>query len=165
MFCQFFRSVENQQDQVSFRQGLAGAFNPYFFNNIIRLADAGCVNELEGNPLDIDIFLDDITGGPGNICHDGLVFSQEVVEEAGFADIWTANNGGGEALAQDFPPTGCPEQLFQQGLKFLGLFPQEGSGHLFHIIILGIVDIDLYLGQGVEDFLAGIVNQVFQGTV
>ena len=53
-------------------------------------------------------------------------------------------------------------EVGQEGFKFTGLFTDDLSGCFFDIIVLRIVDIDFDLGQGIEDFLARVVDEVRQ---
>ena len=50
-------------------------------------------------------------------------------------------------------------------MNLFGLFTHESGGHLFDVVILWVVDIDLDLSESIEDFLTGVINQIFEGAI
>ena len=100
-----------------------------------------------GNAVDVDVFLDNITGGSFDIGNNGFFFAKKIIEEAGLADVWSTDDSSRDPFTQDLTATGSLEEVGQEGFKFSGLFTDDFSGCFFDIIVLRIVDIDFDLGQ------------------
>ena len=73
-----------------------------------------------GNAVDVDVFLDNVPSGSFDIGNNGFFFAQEVVEEAGLADVWTTDNSSRDPFTQDLTATGSLEEVGQEGFKFTG---------------------------------------------
>ena len=134
-------------------------------DDVFSLPNPSRIDQFEGNPIDVDVFLDDVPGGSFDIGHDGFFLAKKIIEEARLADVWTTDDSSRDPFTQDLTATGSLEEIGQEGFKFTGLFTDDLSGCFFDIIVLRIVDIDFDLGQGIKDFLARVVDQVRQGTV
>ena len=79
--------------------------------------------------------------------------------------VWSTDDSSRNPFTQDLTATGSLEEVGQEGFKFTGLFADDLSGCFFDIIVLRIVDIDFDLGQGIEDLLARVVDEVRQRAV
>ena len=134
-------------------------------DNVLGLPDPSRIDQLERNPVDVDVFFDDVPGGSFDIGHDGFFFAQKVVEEARLADVWSADDSSRDPFTQDLSTASCLQQIGQEGFKLGGLFTNDLSGSFLDIIVLRIVDVDFDLSQSIEDFLAGVVDQFRQGTI
>lgn len=63
--------IYQQQDQIGLMDGLPASLDPDFFNGIVRVAQACCVNDMQGNSPDLDGAAQGIPGGAGDGGHDG----------------------------------------------------------------------------------------------
>ena len=76
------------------------ALDTYLLNLVSGLAYAGCVDETEGDALDVNRVLNGVAGGAVNVGNDGTVFMEQTVKQCRFADIRLADDGDGDALFQ-----------------------------------------------------------------
>ena len=157
---QRFTGIEDKKDQVGFFKGFARALHTDAFDDVLGLADTGCIDQLERNTVDVDVFLDDVPGCPFDIGHDGFFLAQEVVEKAGLPDVWTADDSSRDPFAEDFTTASCLEEIGQEGFKFSRLLTDDLSCCFLDIVVLRIVDVDFDLSQSIEDLLARVVDEV-----
>ena len=134
-------------------------------DDVFSFTNPSRIDQLEGNAVDVDVFLDDVTGGPFDIGHDGFFLSKKVVQKTRLADVWSTDDSSRDSLSEDLATASCLQQIGQEGFKLGGLFTNDLSGSFLDIIVLRIVDVDFDLSQSIEDLLAGVVDQFRQGAV
>ncbi len=104
--------VEDQEDDVGFGHGFAGFCDADGFGFVGGVAKACGVNEFYGDAFEGDAFGDEVAGGAGGGGDDGAVALDQAVEERGLADVGAADDGQGEAVADD---AAVGEGLFEGG--------------------------------------------------
>ena len=72
--------VDHPEDDSGFFDGLKSAVDADFLNLVGCLADAGGVDEAEGDAVDVDGVFDGVARGAVNVADDGTVVSQKTVE-------------------------------------------------------------------------------------
>ena len=95
--------VEDQEDHIGFGHGFAGFGDADGFGFVGGLAKACCINEFYGDAFNGDAFGYQVAGGAGGGGDDGSVAFDEAIEEGGFSGVWAADDGEGEAFADDRP--------------------------------------------------------------
>ena len=93
--------IDDDQGEVGVGHGLPGALDAQGLDQVAALADAGGVVEFDGDAADGSGLRDDVAGGAGDLGDDGAVVLEEAVEQAALADIGTADDGEGEAVADE----------------------------------------------------------------
>ena len=93
--------VDHHQHEIGVGHGLAGFLDPDALGFVQRLANAGGIDEMDGNAAERNRFGDEIAGGAGNGGDDGAVALDKSIEQAGFADVRAADDGQGQALVYD----------------------------------------------------------------
>ena len=161
-FFQGMGAVDDGQYQICLFHGFFGSFNADFFYFIIGFPKAGGIHEHQGDAADFDGFFDGVSGGAGDVGDNGPVFLEKGIEEAGFACVGAAHNGGAEAVFDDssfFRP-------FQQGGKALfdtiQSFPNLLIGQIFQVFF-GIVDGYFQLGNEVCQLVPAHFHKAGQG--
>ena len=79
----FFRwfLVDYPDDDTGFADGCVGAVDANLLDGVGGLANAGGVDESEGDALQVDVVFDGVAGGAVNIGNDGAVVFQQSVQE------------------------------------------------------------------------------------
>ena len=95
-----------------------------------------------------------------DIGHDGFFLTQEVVEKAGLTDVWTTDDSSRDPFAEDLTTASCLKEIGQEGFKLRCLLTDDLGRCFLYIVVLRIVDVDFDLSQGIEDLLAGVVDEV-----
>ena len=67
----------------------------------VECAQAGCVDEFDGDAFEGDAFGDEVSGGAGGGGDDGAIALHEAVEERRLAGVGAAYDGEREAVADD----------------------------------------------------------------
>ncbi len=165
LFRQPFVLVDQQQDQIRFGQGFAAAFDADFFHDIIRFADARSVDQFQRNASDVHVFLDRIAGSAGNIRHDGFLFTQQAVQQTGFAYVRPADDGCLKTFAQNLSLFCRIQQVLDVSAHFNGAFFQELCRHFLDVIVFRVVDVHFDLSQCVQDDLTDIPDHTGQFAV
>ena len=165
LFRQPFVLVDQQKNQIGFGQGFAAAFDSDLFHDIIRFADARCVDQLQWNASDIHVFLDRIAGCAGDVGHDGFLFTQQAVQQTGFAYVRAADDGCLKTFAQDLPLLGGIQQVLDVSAHFNGAFLQELRRNFLDVIVFRVVDVHFDFSQGVQDDLTDIPDHAGQFAV
>ena len=65
--------VEDQEDDVGFGHGFAGFGDTDGFGFVGGVAEACCINELDGDAFEGDVLGDEVSGGAGGGGDDGAV--------------------------------------------------------------------------------------------
>ena len=66
---------------------LVGAFDPQRFDGVCRMADAGSIDETEGDPVDVDRIFDHVACGTVNIGNNRFLLVQKQVQQGGLSGI------------------------------------------------------------------------------
>ena len=91
------RGVVDEKDDVGVGDGLACALDAEGLDAVVAVAEAGGVDEAEGDAVESQCLLDGVTRGARNIGDDGTVVAQQGVEKRRLAGIGTADDGHGDA--------------------------------------------------------------------
>ena len=142
--------VDDFEDEVgAFEFGL-GALDADAFDVVEAFAEAGGIDEAEGDAVDLDDFFDGVASGAGGGADDGAFEAEEAVEEAAFADIGFANDDGAGAVAEDATlfggieqGAGAGEELVEAGL--------EGGAGVGGDVFFGEVDVGFDVGEDVDE--------------
>ena len=127
----------------------AGALDAGVFEEIIGGADAGGIDEADGDAAEVDDFLEGVAGGAGEMAYDGALVTEEAVEEAGFAGIGLAEDYGAKALAEDLALVGGAEEAGDFGADGIELGEQGGAGGGVDVFVRKI-DVGLDVGEDGE---------------
>ena len=93
--------VEDDEDDGGVGEGLTRALDAELFDLFEGVAEAGGVDEFEGDAVEGDALSDEVAGGAGDGGHDGAVAFDEPIEEGAFAGVGTADDGHGESVMND----------------------------------------------------------------
>src|SRR5664279_3245838 len=93
--------IDDDQHEVGVGHGFARFLDANAFSFIQRLANAGGIDEMHGNAAERDGLGDEVASGSGNRGDDGAIALDESIEEAGFPDVGTSDDGEGQALMYD----------------------------------------------------------------
>lgn len=96
----FFRrwGVDDPQNDSRLGKGGIGTLNADLLNDIVGGAQTGCIDKTEGDAVDVDGVLNDVTGSAMDIAHNGFFLSHKAVEKCALAYIGFADDGHGNAL-------------------------------------------------------------------
>ena len=109
------------------------------------LAEAGGVEQFNRAALVTDFGAVNITSGAGEVSNDGLLLLRKRVKEAGFADVWAANQGNLDAvIGLFFPFAHIETEVFELGDNFAAKLVQADAG-----------------GRGNTDWILGAKHQEF----
>ena len=118
---------------------LLGACNAEPFDLVLCRTQSCGVDQAQGNALDADLLLDDVPRGAGHVGDDGTLRTEEGVEEAGFADVRTADDDGLDPHAQDASRV-CAREEFLYGSGGIADIRAECGGGCGRDVVLGEVD-------------------------
>ena len=113
--------VEDEENDVGFGHGFAGFGDAEGFDLVGSQAQAGGVDEFDGDAFERDAFGDEVAGGAGRGGDDGPVALDETVEKRRLTGVGAAYDGQAEAFADD---AAVGEGLFERlegGLDGLNL--------------------------------------------
>ena len=94
-------SIEHDQDEVGIGESFHGFADADALRLIERAANPGGVDQLDRNAADGDGFADQIASGAGRRGYDGALTLDQAVEQAGFADVWAADDGERQTFVDD----------------------------------------------------------------
>src|SRR5580658_6640062 len=98
------------QNQLSTGQCAAAAPDAFDFDFVRGLAQSGGINENDRNTAHVGGFFDGVAGRPWNVGDNGAIAAQELIEQAGFADVGPSDDGGANAPAQNPAFIGSTQQ-------------------------------------------------------
>ena len=101
LFGQRFGDIEDVEDEVGFFQGFPTATDALAFDVVGGRAQAGGVDEHDGDAANVGGFLDGVAGRAGGVGDDGAVVAEQLVEEAGLSDVGPAHDRGANPAAED----------------------------------------------------------------
>ena len=90
--------VDDPEDDGCLGNGGIGTLDTYLLDDVVGGAQSRCVDETEGDTVDVDAVLDDVACGAVDVADDGFVLSDKAVEEGALADIGLADDCHGYAL-------------------------------------------------------------------
>ena len=102
-----------------------GFFNADLFDWMIGLVDTGCVADNHRYPPQIQGFFDDIPRGSGNGADDDTIFLNQLVQQAGFAHVRSADDGHPQTL--ELPLALAEGERVQQGLARVSVSTGAGA--------------------------------------
>jgi len=109
--------VEDEEDYVCFGHGFAGFGDAKRFGFFGGVSQACRVDELDWNTFDRDSFDDEVAGCAWSCSDDGSVALDEAVEKRRLTDVWTTDQGKGEAIADDAAIGESLLQSLERGLN------------------------------------------------
>ena len=92
--------VDDPQDDVRLLQLLEAPLDAQALDGVGGLADAGRVDEAEGDAAQVQGVLDDVARGAVDVAHDGAFLAHQGVEQGGLARVRLAHDGHGDAVLQ-----------------------------------------------------------------
>ena len=111
-----FASVQDVQNQIGGCQCSTAAADAFDLDFVAGFAEAGGVNEDDGETANVGGFLDGVAGGAGDGGDDGAVVAEELIEEAGFADVGAADNRGANSASQHAAFAGGAQEIIHETL-------------------------------------------------
>lgn len=142
--------VDDFENEVGAVEFGAGALDANLFDGVAAVAEAGGVHEAEGDAVNLDDFLDGVAGGAGGGADDGALETEKAVEEAAFADVGLADDGGAGAVAEDAALFGGVEKAAGAGEE-AGEAGVEGGAGVWGDVLLGEVDAGLDVGEDLNE--------------
>ena len=95
-------------------------FNAQLFDGVGGVANAGSVNEAEGNTVEVDGVFDGIAGGALDVGYDGTLFTQQGIEQGGLAHVWSSDYGYGDAILKGVARIEAMGEMVDVGFDGLG---------------------------------------------
>ena len=133
---------------------LIGALDADALDDVGGVADAGGVDEAEGDATEVDGVFDDVAGGAVDVAHDGSLFAYEGVEEGGLAHVGLADDGYGHAVLDGIAYV---ERMGQAGddtldlVSYLREFATVGKLELF---VVAEIELQLHERGEVQELVA-----------
>ena len=112
--------VDEPDDDGGLVEFLEGALDAHALDGVVGLADAGGVDEAEGDALQHDGVFDDVAGGAVDVGDEGAVFLDEAVEQGRFAGVGLADDGGGDAVFDGVAEAERVGEALDDALDFAG---------------------------------------------
>ena len=85
-------SVDDPQDDSRLGKGGIGTLNANLLDDIVGGAQTGCIYKTEGDAVDVDGVLNNVTGSAMDIAHNGFFLSHKAVEKCALAYIGFADD-------------------------------------------------------------------------
>ena len=145
------------QDELGLLQALAAAADAFELDLVARLAQAGGVNEDDGQAANVGRLLNGVARRAGNRGDDGAVMAEELVEQARFAGVGPADDRGADAAAQDLSFVGRAQQFVHEGDAVV----EPGDKLILRVggdVFLGEVNVRLDVRQRLQHFVAQLVD-------
>lgn len=112
--------VDEPDDDGGLVEFLEGTLDAHALDGVVGLADAGGVDEAEGDALQHDGVFDDVAGGAMDVGDEGAVFLDEAVEQGRFAGVGLADDGGGDAVFDGVAEAERVGEALDDALDFAG---------------------------------------------
>src|SRR2546421_12960367 len=87
LFIQRSGEIEHGNDQISVGDNPPGLLNGGVLDGVVGVADAGGVEEEDGQAVDVGDFADPVAGGAGDVGGDRAFLREKLVGESRFSDI------------------------------------------------------------------------------
>ena len=130
-------AVAQQQDEVGLGQCVAGTADAFLFDEVVRFAQAGGVEDVHRHPVYQHGFAHDVARGSRLGGDDGAFFADERVQQAGFARVRFAGDDEVDAVVHQ-PSLPAARQ---QGVQALAPRLQAGSDVTFLQVV------DFFFGE------------------
>ena len=102
VFTASLATIDDPEQSVCLFDDLAHFSDAQEFDGVYGLVThPSGVDHMEGHTAQLNVSLDEITGGARNGGHYGPVFAQKLVEKGRFSGVGFANNGACDPLAYD----------------------------------------------------------------
>ena len=92
------RAVQHEQQHVGFCYRVLGSTDAFAFDPVLRLSQACRIEQAQGDPPDVQGFIDDVAGRAGLIRYDRAVQFQQRIEQARFTHVGPADDGDFDAF-------------------------------------------------------------------
>src|SRR6185369_5020774 len=126
--------IDQQEDDIGALDFLPAAFDADFLDFVLGFAQAGGVDDVQRNALDLDGRAQRVACRAGNRRDDGQIVASQAIEQRGLTDVRLAGQHDVEAALQQFALAGSVENLGQ--LELQALQATEGIGGLEEVDIL-----------------------------
>src|SRR6185312_962095 len=103
-------AVHDHDGQIRIRHCLAAALDAESLHEFAGFANAGCIDDANGNAFEFDGFRDHVARGAGDVGHDGAILLNETIEEAALAYIGLSDDGEGETVVYEISVAEAPHQ-------------------------------------------------------
>ena len=131
-FRMWLGAIDEHAANVGFFDGGEAAEGAEFLDAYFALAwlaETGSVEQFDGAAFVADLGAVDVAGSTGEVGNHGLLFFSERVEEAGFADIWAADERNLNAIIRLFCSFAHVEtEIFEFGDDFAAEFIEANAG-------------------------------------
>jgi hypothetical protein len=142
--------IDDFDDEVGAFEFLVGALDADALDFVATFAEAGGIDEAEGDAVDLDDFLDGVAGGAGGGADDGALEAEQAIEQAAFADVGLADDDGAGAVAEDAALLGGVEEAAGAGDE-VGEACLKGGAGVWGDVFFGEVDVGLDVGEDVDE--------------
>lgn len=82
--------IDDFDDEVGAVEFALGALDADALDVVMGLAQAGGIDQAERDAVNLDDFLNGVAGGAGGGADDGTLKAEEGIEQAAFANVWSA---------------------------------------------------------------------------
>src|SRR5262245_28679665 len=151
-----FGIVEDMENEFRLFQSLATPANAFDFYFIARLTQPSRINEYHRQPANVGGLFDGVARGAGNGRDDGAVMPEKLIEQAGFAGVGPANDGGANAAAQDLAFRGGAQQFVHESYTAFKPANQLGAG-VGRDVFIWKVNVSFNMGEGFEHLFAQLI--------
>ncbi len=145
--------IEEAEDEIGAEGSLVTASDALGLDEIGGVAESGGVDEDDGQAADVGGFLDGIAGGAGDGRDDGAIESEQLVEQAGFAGIGTAEEDSAGAFAEESAFGGGPGQELGEVAGGIEASEQGDTGFRIDVFV-GKIDVGFDMGEDEEEIVA-----------
>ena len=132
----------HHQDDGGTLCGAEGTVDAEAFNLVIGVADACGVDESESDASQLDGVFDGIAGGALDVADDGTFFANKSIEECGFTDIWSSDDGDWNAVLKGITRMEGVGQMGDACVNPLGKFHELGTVGKFEVFVVGEVELE-----------------------
>ena len=129
------RAVQQNDGQTGRPQGLPAALHAQLLHNVLRVPDAGGVDEPQQHAAAEDGLLHCVPGGAGNVGDDGPVIARQGVQQGGLARVGPAHDGRPHAGFQHLSPLAGGQQRCQAVIGGLKGFRDLLRPDIFDILV------------------------------
>ena len=133
---------------------MIGTLDADAFHYVGGLADAGSVDEAEGDAAQVDGVFDDVACGAVDVAHDGSLFAKEGVEEGGLAHIGLADDGHGNAVLDGIAYTEGVGEARDGALDVGGYLREFAAVGKLELLVVAEVELQLHERGEVEQLVA-----------
>ena len=152
--CFILVDVAHEEDDLRLLHGAETPFDAQRFDGVVRLTDAGSVDEAEGDAVDVYSVFYHIACGAVDVAHDGFVFIEQGVEQGGFAGVCLADDGHGDAVFQRIAQAEGVDEAGDGMLYLCGERDELGAVGKLQLLVVGKVQLQLDEGGDMQQLVA-----------